>query len=44
MRDYAADGVVYWPTERLRADFGARRAKDADEVFRDSVSDEPEPE
>ena len=46
MLDYAANGVVYWPAERLRADFEARCAKegkDADEVFRDSLGDEAEP-
>ena len=35
MLDYAANGVVYWPAERLRSDFKARCAKegkDADEV------------
>ena len=47
MLDYAANGVVYWPAERLRADFEARCAKegkDADEVFRDSLGDELEPD
>ncbi|TCN32127.1 hypothetical protein EV644_12737 [Kribbella orskensis] len=47
MLDYAANGVVYWPAERLRADFEARCAKegtDAGEVFRDSLGDELEPE
>src|SRR5215472_12047791 len=47
MLDYAANGVVYWPAERLRADFEARCAregKDADEVFRDSFGDALEPE
>jgi hypothetical protein len=47
MLDYAANGVVYWPAERLRADFEARcenEGKDADEVFRDSFGDEVEPE
>jgi hypothetical protein len=35
MLDYAANGVVYWPAERLRADFEtrcAREGKDAEEV------------
>ena len=27
MLDYAANGVVYWPAERLRADFESRCAK-----------------
>ena len=47
MLDYAANGVVYWPAERLRADFEAACAKDgkdADEVFRDSLGDDLEPE
>lgn len=47
MLDYAANGVVYWPAERLRSDFEARCAreqKDADEVFRDSLGDEVDPE
>jgi len=42
MLDYAANGVVYWPAERLRADFEARCAtegKDAEEVFRESLGD-----
>jgi hypothetical protein len=47
MLDYAANGVIYWPAERLRADFEARCAaegKDPGEVFRDSLGDELEPE
>lgn len=47
MLDYAANGVVYWPAERLRADFEARCAqqgKDAEEVFRDNLGDDLEPE
>lgn len=47
MLDYAANGVVYWPAERLRGDFEARCAKEgkaADEVFRDSLGDELDPE
>lgn len=43
MLDYAANGVVYWPAERLRADFETRCAaegKDAGEVFRDSLGDD----
>jgi hypothetical protein len=28
MLDYAANGVVYWPAERLRSDFEARCAKE----------------
>jgi hypothetical protein len=45
MLDYAANGVVYWPAERLRADFEARCAtegKDAEEVFRESLGDDLE--
>jgi hypothetical protein len=45
MLDYAANGVVYWPAERLRADFETRCAKegkDADEVFRESLGDDLE--
>lgn len=47
MLDYAANGVVYWPAERLRADFEARCAhqgKDSEEVFRDSLGEDLEPE
>lgn len=47
MLDYAANGVVYWPAERMRASFEARCAKegmDADDVFRESLGDELEPE
>jgi hypothetical protein len=47
MLDYAANGVVYWPAERLRSDFEARCAKeskDADAVFRESLGDEVEAE
>jgi len=47
MLDYAANGVVYWPAERLRSDFESRCAKEgreAEEVFRDSLGDEAEPE
>jgi hypothetical protein len=47
MLDYAANGVVYWPAERLRSDFEARCAKegnDAVEVFRDSLGDDLEPD
>jgi hypothetical protein len=47
MLDYAANGVVYWPAERLRSDFEARCAKegkDAEEVFRESLGDELDPE
>ena len=47
MLDYAANGVVYWPAERLRADFEARCAKEGketEEVFGDSLGDDVEPE
>jgi len=43
MLDYAANGIVYWPAERLRSDFEARCARDgldATEVFRSSLGDE----
>ena len=45
MLDYAANGVVYWPAERLRGDFETRCAKEGKDpaaVFRDSLGDEPE--
>lgn len=47
MLDYAANGVVYWPAERLRSDFESRCAKDGsdpEEVFRSSLGDEIDPE
>src|SRR5215469_14845192 len=47
MLDYAANGIVYWPAERLRADFETRCAKEgkeAEEVFRDSLGDDLEPD
>jgi hypothetical protein len=47
MLDYAANGVVYWPAERLRSDFETRSAKegkDPEEVFRASLGDELDPE
>ena len=47
MLDYAANGVVYWPADRMRANFEARCAsegRDADEVFRESLGDDLEPE
>lgn len=47
MLDYAANGVVYWPAERLRSDFEARCATDGldslDEL-RSSLGDEIDPE
>lgn len=47
MLDYAANGVVYWPAERLRSDFESRCAKeqkDPDEVFRVSLGREADQE
>ena len=47
MLDYAANGIVYWPSERLRSDFETRCAveqKDAAEVFRESLGEQVEQE
>ena len=47
MLDYAANGVVYWPAERLRSDFESRCAKNGQEpedVFRAGLGDELDPE
>ncbi|MGH3222904.1 MAG: hypothetical protein ACRDPY_30120 [Streptosporangiaceae bacterium] len=47
MLDYAANGVVYWPAERLRSEFEARCAverKHAAEVFRENLGDDVDPE
>jgi hypothetical protein len=47
MLDYAANGVVYWPAERLRSDFESRCAKDGQEpedVFRAGLGDALDPE
>jgi hypothetical protein len=47
MLDYAANGIVYWPAERLRSDFEARCAKDGLEpldVFRSSLGDDLDPD
>lgn len=47
MLDYAANGVVYWPAERLRSDFENRCAKNGQEpedVFRAGLGDELDPE
>jgi hypothetical protein len=47
MLDYAANGVVYWPAERLRSEFESRCVKDdqePEEVFRTSLGDELDPE
>jgi hypothetical protein len=43
MLDYAANGVVYWPAERLRSDFLSRCAaeqKQPDAVFAESLGEE----
>ena len=45
--DYAANGVVYWPVERLRADFTDRCEKEGEDpanVFRDSLGEDLDPE
>lgn len=45
--DYAANGVVYWPAERLRADFTARCERagdDAELVFRRNLGEDLDPE
>jgi hypothetical protein len=47
MLDYAANGVVYWPGERLRADFTnrcAREGHDPDVVFEESLGEGLDPE
>ena len=47
MLDYAANGVVYWPAERLRSDFEARCAReglDPLDELRSSLGDDVEPE
>jgi hypothetical protein len=47
MLDYAANGVVYLPAERLRSDFESRCATNGtepDDVFRSSLGDEIDPE
>jgi hypothetical protein len=47
MLDYAANGVVYWPAERLRSDFSSRCAREQQEpevVFRESLGDDVDPE
>jgi hypothetical protein len=47
MLDYAANGVVYWPAERLRSDFETRCARDGrepEEVFEESLGDEMDPD
>jgi hypothetical protein len=43
MLDYAANGVVYWPAARLRADFESRCAgegKDPETVFHESLGED----
>lgn len=47
MLDYAANGVVYWPVDRLRADYASRCAKagkDPDVVFAESLGEQVDPE
>lgn len=47
MLDYAANGVVYWPAERLRSDFlnrCAREQKEPEDVFRESLGEDIDPE
>jgi hypothetical protein len=47
MLDYAANGVVYWPAERLRSDFSSRcvrEHREPDEVFRESLGEDVDPE
>jgi hypothetical protein len=47
MLDYAANGVVYWPAERLRSDFSSRcvrEQREPEDVFRESLGDEVDPE
>jgi hypothetical protein len=47
MLDYAANGVVYWPAERLRSDFSSRCIKEQrepEDVFRDSLGEDVDPE
>jgi hypothetical protein len=45
--DYAANGVVYWPTERLRPDFEGHCASDGrepEEVCEESLGDQLDPD
>jgi hypothetical protein len=47
MLDYAANGVVYWPAERLRTDFSARcvrAGREPDDVFVESLGEDVDPE
>lgn len=47
MLDYAANAVVYWPVEQLRAQFEqacAAKEKIPDEVIRDALRDDTDPE
>jgi hypothetical protein len=47
MLDYAANGVVYWPAERLRSDFLSRCAteqREPENVFRQSLGEDVDPE
>jgi hypothetical protein len=47
MLDYAANGVVYWPAERLRSDFASRCVREQREpetVFGESLGDDVDPD
>jgi hypothetical protein len=47
MLDYAANGVIYWPAERLRSEFLSRCAREQEEpedVFQASLGEEVDPE
>jgi hypothetical protein len=47
MLDYAANGVVYWPGERLRGDFQSRCAaegRDPNDVFAESLGENIDPD
>lgn len=47
MLDYAANGVVYWPAERLRSEFVARCValkRDADDALAESLGEDIDPE
>jgi hypothetical protein len=47
MLDYAANGVVYWPAERLRSDFSSRcvrEQREPEDVFRASLGEDVDPE
>lgn len=42
MLDYAANAVVYWPVETLRAKFEAKHPEDADDLIADHMDADPE--